>query len=51
VWAPTRMDDGTQELQTIVGTGVEPRQTCLDARLVNNVRLALSVTGERTHVG
>jgi len=27
------MTDGTQELETIVGTGVEPRQTCLDARL------------------
>jgi len=26
-----RMTDGTQELETIVGTGVEPRQTCLDA--------------------
>jgi len=33
VWAPTRMADGTQELQTIVDTGVEHRQTCLDARL------------------
>ena len=46
-----RMADGTLELKTIMGAGVEPRQTCLDARLVNNVRLALSVTGERTHVG
>ena len=27
------MADGTQELETIVGTGVEPRQTCIDARL------------------
>jgi len=27
------MTDGTQELETIVGTGVESRQTCLDARL------------------
>jgi len=28
-----RMADGTQELETIVGTDVEPRQTCLDALL------------------
>ena len=27
------MANGTQDLETIVGTGVEPRQTCLDARL------------------
>ena len=35
------MADGTQELETTVDTGVEPRQTCLDARLVDNARLAL----------
>jgi len=27
------MADGMQELETIVGTGIEPRQTCLDAPL------------------
>jgi len=35
------MTNGTQELETIVDTRVEPRQTCLDVRLVDNVRLAL----------
>ena len=35
------MADGTQELETVVRTGVEPRQTCLDTRLVHNVGLAL----------
>jgi len=35
------MADGTQELETIVGTRDEPRQTCLDERLIDNVRIVL----------